>query len=87
MVKRYIKKPTTIEAVRWTGYNFDEIQDFVGTENVQFRRETNPPRIHIVTGYQALYLMVGDYIVKNSYGSFEAYTKGYFEETFGEVTE
>lgn len=87
MVKRYIKKPTTIEAVRWTGYNFDEIQDFVGTENVQFRRETNPPRIHIVTRYQALYLMVGDYIVKNSYGSFEAYTKGYFEETFGEVTE
>lgn len=87
MVKRYIKKPPVVEGIRWTGYNFDEIQDFVGTENVQFRRETNPPRIHIVTRYQALYLMVGDYIVKNSYGSFEAYTKGYFEETFWEVTE
>lgn len=87
MVKKYVKKPIAIEAIQWTGCNFDEIQEFVGTENVQFRRETNPPRIHIVTRYQALYLMVGDYIVKNSYGSFEAYTKGYFEETFGEVTE
>ena len=29
MVQRYIKKTPVVEAVRWTGYNFDEIQDFV----------------------------------------------------------
>lgn len=32
MVQRYIKKTPVVEAVRWTGYNFDEIQDFVGPE-------------------------------------------------------
>lgn len=36
MVKRYIKKVPVVEAVRWTGYNFDEIQDFVGFNNAYF---------------------------------------------------
>lgn len=85
MVKRYTKKTPSFEAVRWTGYNFDEIQDFVGRGDVKFVRETNPPEIHIVTRYQALYLKIGDYILKNSYGSFEVYTKDYFEETFEEA--
>lgn len=55
MVKRYIKKVPVVEAVRWTGYNFDEIQDFVGIGNAKFMRETNPPEIYIITEYQALH--------------------------------
>lgn len=29
MVKRYVKRPIVICAVKWTGYNFDEIAEFV----------------------------------------------------------
>lgn len=29
MVKRYVKRPIVIRAVKWTGYNFDEIAEFV----------------------------------------------------------
>ncbi len=87
MVKRYIKKIPVVEAVRWTGYNFDEIQDFVGSENVHFVRETNPPEIRIITKYQTLYLELGNYIVKNSYGRFDIYTKNYFEKLFEEASE
>lgn len=85
MVKRYTKKTPIVEAVQWTGHNFNEIQDFVGRENVQFLREANPPEIRIITRYQALYLRINDYIAKNSYGSFEVYTKNYFEQSLEEA--
>lgn len=87
MVRRYIKKPLVVEAVRWTGYNFDEIQHFVGVGNAKFMRETNPPEIYIITEYQALHPGIGDYIVKNSYSSFDIYTKSCFEQSFEEATE
>lgn len=87
MVKRYVKKIPVVEAVRWTGYNFDEIQDFVGSENAYFTRETSSPEIRITTKYQALYLGLGNYIVKNSYGRFDIYTKNCFEKLFEEATE
>lgn len=85
MVKKYTKKTPIFEAVRWTGYNFDEIQDFVGHEDVKFIRETNPPEICIITNHQALYLVAGGYVVKTSYNSFDIYTKNCFEETFEEA--
>nr|DAM61601.1 MAG TPA: PGDYG protein [Caudoviricetes sp.] len=85
MVKKYAKKPIIIEAVQWTGRNFDEIQDFVGHGNAKFMRETNPPEIYIITEYQALHPGLGDYIVKSSHNSFNIYTKGCFEETFKEA--
>lgn len=87
MVKRYTKKIPIVEGIQWTGYNFDEIQDFVGTENAHFVREATPPEVYIATKYQAFHLRLGDYVVRNSYGSFDVYTKNYFEKTFGEVTE
>ena len=87
MIKRYIKKPVIIEAVQWTGHNFDEIQDFVEHGNVKFVRETNPPAICIITNHRALYLMAGGYVVKSSYNGFDTYTKNDFEWTFKEATE
>lgn len=93
MVKKYIKKTPIVEAVQWTGYNFDEIQDFVGVGNVRFMRETNPPEIYIITEYQALHPGIGDYVVKNSYSSldmyassFDVYAKSHFEQSFEEAT-
>lgn len=87
MIKKYIKKSPVVEAVRWTGYNFDEIQDFVGCEDVKFIRETNPPEICIITNHRALYLMAGGYVVKSSYNGFDIYTKNDFEWSFKEVME
>ena len=30
MIKKYVKKPIPIEAVQWTGKNFDELDAFAG---------------------------------------------------------
>ena len=56
-----------------------------GIGNAKFMRETNPPEIYIITEYQALHPGIGDYIVKNFYGSFDTYTKSYFEQSFEEA--
>lgn len=29
MIKTYIKKPVEIQAVQWTGTNYDEIREFI----------------------------------------------------------
>lgn len=87
MVRRYIKKPAAIEAVRWTGYNFNEIQDFVGIGNVHFMRETNPPKIYIVTETGAVYALPGDYVTKDSSGEVLTYTKKVFDAYFEEASE
>lgn len=36
MVKTFVKKPVEICAVQWTGYNFDEIANFVERDEVCF---------------------------------------------------
>lgn len=39
MIKKYRKKPVTIEAIQWTGTNLSEIDNFMGAtvENKEFR--------------------------------------------------
>lgn len=86
MVKRYIKKPTTIEAVRWTGYNFDEIQDFVGFNNAYFQR-TNPPKVYIPTLEGAEYASIGDYIIKFADGEIRTCGADFFESNYEEIKE
>lgn len=95
MVKKYIKKSVAValEAVQWTGHNFDEIQEFVGHENVTFMRKTDPPKIYIITEHQVLHrwigflVSLGDYIVRNSHNKFDIYTKSRFEQLFEEANQ
>ena len=90
MVKKYIKKPVGIilEAVQWTGYNFDEIQEFVGRENVEFIREIDPSKLCIITERPTPNRWVGflvsleNYIVRNYHNKFNIYTKERFKQLF-----
>lgn len=86
MVKRYIKKVPIVEAVRWTGYNFDEIQDFVGFNNAYFQR-TNPPEVYIPTPEGAEYASIGDYIIKFADGEICTCDANLFKSTYEEVEE
>lgn len=86
MVKRYIKKVPIVEAVRWTGYNFDEIQDFVGFNNAYFQR-TNPPEVYIPTPEGAEYASIGDYIIKFADGEIRTCDANFFKLTYEEAEE
>lgn len=71
-MNRYVKKPIAIEAVKWEGFNNDEIKDFAG-DNVKIEviREGDadrgiPPCIDcsIKTLEGVMTANVGDYIIK-----------------------
>lgn len=89
MVKRYVKKSVTIEAIQWTGCNFDKIQEFVGFNNTCLRcacisRQTE---IYIPTPEGAEYASIGDYIIKFSDGEIRTCGANFFESTYEEAKE
>lgn len=87
MVKRYAKKPVNILAIRYTGYNIDEIRDFVGAGNLHIVENDDHRKIFIVTETGAVYALPGDYVTKDPNGEVLTYTKKVFDAYFEEATE
>lgn len=50
-MNRYVKKPIAIEAVKWKGFNNDEIKDFAG-DSVKLGKVT------MIMGYLLLLIVV-----------------------------
>lgn len=86
MVKQYIKKPVTVEAVRWRGYNFDEIRDFVTVDGLCFLRKFDPPRVLIPTLEGGHIALVGDYIIRGVKGEYYPCKPDIFRMTYMEAT-
>lgn len=87
MIKKYIKKQVSIIAIKWTGNNFSEIQEFVGLGNAYFQRMTDPPKVYIPTPSGVEYASVGDYIIKFADGEIRTCGADFFELTYEEVKE
>lgn len=77
-MNRYVKKPIAIEAVKWNGFNNDEIKDFAGDSvKIEVIREGDadngiPPSVDcsIETLEGVMKANVGDYIIKGVNGEF-----------------
>ena len=76
---RYIKKPIPIDALQWTGENFDEIHEFV----------TNKPIV--ITGNNELIISTlegdmrapeGSWIIRGPLGEYYPCRREVFEETY-----
>lgn len=89
-MNRYVKKPIAIEAVKWKGFNNDEIKDFAG-DNVKIEviREGDadngiPPSVNcsIETLEGVMTANVGDYIIKGVNGEFYPCKSDIFEKTY-----
>lgn len=83
MKKKYIKKPILIEAVQWTGDNFNELYDFAGND-VYF--QDGWIYVHTLEGDMKMVNKTGDYLIKGISGEFYFYEKNLFEETYEEAT-
>ena len=74
----FIKKPIAVEAVKWKGFNNDEIKDFTGNNvKIEVIRESDAdngihpsvnPSIETLEG--VMKDNVGDYIIKGVNGEF-----------------
>ena len=77
-MNRYVKKPIAIEAVKWKGFNNDEIKDFAGDSvKIEVIREGDadngiPPSVDcsIETLEGVMKANVGDYIIKGVNGMY-----------------
>ena len=75
---RYTKKPVTIEAVQWTGENWDEIRRFLPQAVRVF--DMNGLRVKTLEG--ELTVSKGDYIIKGVHGEFYPCKPDIFAKTY-----
>lgn len=80
MIKKYRKKPVTIEAIQWNGGNLSEIRDFMRSTV-----ETHGLVLIIPTLEGDMYASLNDYIIKGVNGEFYPCKPYIFANTYEEV--
>ncbi len=86
---KYRKKPVVIEAIQWTGDNWEEIGKFVG-QAASLAKENGHNILLIDTlesGKNRFQASIGDFIIKGVKGEFYACKPDIFESTYELVTE
>lgn len=81
MIRNYRTKDT-IEALNWTGKNKDELEDFVGRDNITWKLFTNKPPVPTIKFSVGPEIMIGSYIVRQKDDIFKIYDKEEFEALF-----
>lgn len=76
---KFVKKPIPIDAVQWTGYNFDEISNFMGDNNPVIDRSNNL-FIHTLEG--EMKAVPGSWIIRGPKGEYYPCREDIFEETY-----
>jgi hypothetical protein len=87
----YRKKPVVVEAIQWTGNNYEEIQNFSdGKVNYYewFQHNesgVNKNMLSIFTLEGKMEASIGDFIIKGVQGEFYPCKPDIFEKTYEEV--
>ncbi len=82
---KFRKKPVVIEAVQFTGKNFNEVDEFTGK---QFRASgTEGKEMVIQTLEGAMTASLNDFIIKGENGEFYPCKPDVFEKTYEPVSE
>lgn len=80
MIKKYRKKPVTIEAIQWNGENLSEIDEF--TEG----KVKNHESVLIIQTLECdMYASLNDYIINGVNGEFYPCKPYIFAKTYEEV--
>lgn len=86
MIKKYRKKPIEIDAIRYTGNNVSEIENFVGTNLLHYNtQEENNYQLGIPTLEGIMKASIGDYIIRGAKGEFYPCKPDIFKITYDEV--
>ena len=77
----FVKKPIQIEAVQWTGENWDEIQPFAGLAVVR-----NEEHLLVETDEGTMMAYPGDWIIRGIIGEYYPCKDEVFRATYEEVS-
>lgn len=79
---RFIKKPIPVEAIQWTGKNFDEIHEFVTNKPIFI---TGSNEIILSTLEGDMRAPEGSWIIRGPMGEYYPCRREVFEETYEPV--
>jgi len=80
MIRKYVKKPVVIEAVRFNDWdNIDDIIDFCGIDNILI---TENNEVYLKTLEGNMRVNNGDYVIKGIKGEFYPCKPDIFEVTY-----
>ncbi len=82
---KYRKKPVVVEAIQWTGENFEELADFVGESARRAKYDESDISIKIYTLEGTMTASPGDYIIKGIKGEFYPCKPDIFNATYEKV--
>ena len=80
MIKTFVKKPVKVQAIKYTGNNFDEVSSFTNSNIFQYDEKVV---IKKHEGYR--YIEKGDWIIRGIKGEFYLCKPDIFEKTYEEV--
>lgn len=83
MIKAFVKKPVKVQAVQWTGDNYEELADFIG--HVRSVYHLNDEYVIIETLEGCCCLRNGDWIICEVNGEIYLCESDIFEKTYEEV--
>jgi hypothetical protein len=81
---KYRKKPVVIEAIKWDGNNYLQMDDFIGSNNNLY---TKNKKLNIITLEGTMTANIGDYIIKGVEGEFYPCKPDIFHKTYEKVEE
>jgi hypothetical protein len=94
-MSKYRKKPLLVDAIRWTDKNFAEVLDFCGKEAVEYTKEILAycmdgnhvycENLRIDGRNKITMAEKGDYIIKDTDGSFYSLKPKDFEKSYEKV--
>lgn len=88
MIKTYVKRPVEVQAVQWTGDNFEEIWEFMkDSDRLSYVYDDAKNILCIQTLEGDHYAPVGDYIIRGVKGEFYPCKPDIFEKTYDELCE
>lgn len=85
MIKTYTKKPLSVQAVRWTGDNTDEIIDFGGTvDGYNIISDIGKSYLVVRTLEGDMKISTGDYVIRGTSGEYYPCKPDIFEKIYEE---
>ena len=78
----FVKKPVTVEAIQWSGSNYESINKFVSNAGKKCYRNPNGSKIFIPTLEGTMEASKGDWIIKGIKGEVYPCKPDIFEDTY-----
>lgn len=80
---KYRKKPVVIEAIKYTGYNYEEVRNFTGKDKVIISIEPRYVTIETIEG--SMKANPDDFIIRGVKGEFYPCKPDIFEMTYEKI--